>query len=373
MNLNLAKLHKGQFMTLKQALFLSLELAQKGQGRVEPNPCVGAVLFNEEKNKLVSWGHHESYGGPHAEVNCLKEIESAEGLTLVVTLEPCSHFGKTSPCADLVISKKVSKLIYIEKDPNPLVFGKGLERIKSAGIEVESAPEEFRLEHSNMNDKFIYSFINKHSFVHLKWAQSANKKLGYKNESIKVTSKESQLDAHFLRAQSQMVVVGLETILQDDPRLNVRLKSYEKDLMVGVLDPELKLVDKLSDKKIFKMRPKGKVFLITNQKIKKKGVISVPEISTGQIDLNELRKITFKDHGVQSIFVEGGAQTLKSFIEQDVFNRISIYESNKSFNGNHSISVFKDKKSMDLFVSKELKLVSEKSIESDTFKDYKRS
>ena len=363
-------LKKGQSITLDQALHLSLKLAQKGQGRVEPNPCVGSVLFDSKKNELISWGYHEFYGGAHAELNCLKDVEDASGLSLVVSLEPCSHYGKTPPCADLVIAKKLSKLIYIQKDPNPLVSGKGLDRISAAGIEVVEAPKQFKDLHQILNHKFLFSFKNKQSYVHLKWAQSKNAKLGRAGESTNITSPESQMDAHFLRAQNQMIVVGVETILQDDPKLNVRLKGYEKDLMVGVLDPDLKLIDELKNKNIFNIRPKGTVFLITHQNVDHPNVICIKKADNNQLDLKNLTERAYADYAVQSIFVEGGAKTLKSFIDQGAFNQISVYESDKNLEGDETLSVFDDKESMNLFLSSEVCLVEEREIGPDFFKSF---
>jgi diaminohydroxyphosphoribosylaminopyrimidine deaminase/5-amino-6-(5-phosphoribosylamino)uracil reductase len=371
-NQKLSELKKNQSINLNQACALSLDLAEQALGRVEPNPCVGAVLINEAENTLVSWGHHEFFGGPHAEVNCLKDIESAKGLTLVVSLEPCSHFGKTPPCADLVIEKKVSKLIYIESDPNPAVSGKGLERIKAAGIKVSQAPVEFQKRHGDLNEKFLYSFKNKHSYVHLKWAQSANAKLGYKDSRTQITSLESQLDSHFLRAQSQMILVGLETILQDDPKLNIRLTGYEKDLKVAVVDPDLVLAGKLETKAIQKIRSQSDIFLVSDKQNTHSNVIQVKKTAEGQLDLSELREKTFKDYGVQSIFVEGGAFTHKSFIDQGVFNRISVYESSKSLEHANSLSVFESKAKQDDFLSYKMRPVQERKIGDDLFKDFLR-
>ena len=356
-------LKKGQSITLEEALSLSLYLAKKGRGLVEPNPYVGAVLFNEKKKELISWGYHEYYGGPHAEVNCLKDIKEASKLTLVVSLEPCSHFGKTHPCANLVISKKVSKLVYIEKDPNPLVSGKkGLERIKESGIEVVSASKIYKKDHQILNDKFLYAFKNKRSYVHLKWAQSSNAKLSYKNESTPVTDPKTQLEAHYLRAQSQMVVVGINTILQDDPKLNVRLKGYEKNLMVGVLDPNLELLDKLKNKKISKIRPKGLVYLITNKNLKRDNIITIAKTPKGELDLKDLTQKTYSKLNIQSLFVEGGAYTLRAFIDQNVYNRVSIYESKKKLNEKNSIGVFNTKDLMDSFLNRNLNLIEERNM-----------
>ena len=373
LNSEKTNLKKGQSITLDEALHLSLTLAQKGQGRVEPNPCVGAVLFDPKKNELISWGYHEFYGGAHAELNCLKDIEDASGLSLVVSLEPCSHYGKTPPCADLVVAKKVSKLIYIQKDPNPLVSGKGLERISSVGVEVVEASKEFKDLHQILNDKFLFSFKNKRSYVHLKWAQSKNAKLGRVGESTSITSSESQMDAHYLRAQSQMIVVGVDTILQDDPKLNVRLKGYEKDLMVGVLDPDLKLINELQTKNIFNIRPKGTVFLITHQNVEHPNVICIKKINDSQLDLKNLCERVYADYAVQSIFVEGGAKTLKSFIDQDVFNQVSIYESDKNLEGEKSLSVFETRENQKNFIEEKLVLRDKKAIGKNTLKSYLKS
>jgi len=363
-------LKKGQKINLNEALEFCLELAELGLGLVEPNPCVGSVLFNEQKNELVSWGYHEAYGGPHAEVNCLKNVDDASGLTLVVSLEPCSHYGKTPPCADLVVEKKVSKLIYIEKDPNPLVSGKGLEKIKAAGIEVLQASDELRRKHQVLNDKFLYSFKNKKSYVHLKWAQSKNLKLGVKEKNIQITSPESQLDAHFLRAQSQMVIVGVDTVLKDDPKLDVRLKGFEKDLMVGVIDPDLKLLDKLDDYNIRKLREKNKVFLITDKLIEKGNILSIKKFDNGQLNLNDLRKKTYSDLKVQSLYVEGGANTLRSFIDQSVYNRVSIYESKEEIEEKECLKIFNSNLEMEKNLMSKIYLYRSKNINNDLFKDY---
>lgn len=370
MGISLDDLKKDQDITVVEALDLALRLSEKGRGRVEPNPCVGAVLFNEKTNKLVSWGYHEFYGGPHAEVNCFKDIGDASGLSMVVTLEPCSHFGKTPPCADLVVEKKISKLIYIEKDPNPQVSGKGLEKIRNAGIEVVQADDDYIKRHKIINDRFLYSFINKKSYVHLKWAQSSNGKLGIKNQNIQITSRESQDDAHFLRAQNQMIIVGVDTIIQDDPKLNVRIEGFEKDLMVAVIDPELKLIDQLRDKNISKVRNKGNIFLVTDKDTDNENVIKLPKLSSGFLDLNELSIIAYKEYGVQSLYVEGGARTLKSFIEQEVFNRVSIYESDFVIENSEAISIFDDLSDFQSLIKKKLSLVGSKSIGSDSFRDY---
>lgn len=324
----------GDKISLDQALKFSLELASKGLGFVEPNPCVGSVLIDEntdgELNALVSFGYHQKYGGPHAEVNCLKNIKTAKGLTLIVTLEPCFHQGKTPPCADLVIDKKPKKLIYITKDPNPLVAGKGLIKIKEAGIEVVAATGiEYALENKRLNHKFFYSFENKKSYIHLKWAESADGKTAVKEGSPWITGEKSREHSHFLRAQSQAVLIGRGTLEADDPSLNVRKKGYERLLKVIVFDPDLKTFENIESKNIFKIRSSSDIIFLC-QKIpeNKKGCsfLELKRNSSGEWDLNQLAEDLYKDFGFQAVFVEGGAYTISQFIKQDAYNRASIYK-----------------------------------------------
>jgi len=392
---NTFNLKAGQKITKDKALELCLDLAALGLGLAEPNPCVGAVLIKESTNKdigsvetgdeeceLVSWGYHQKYGSHHAEVNCLKDIKSAKGLTLIVSLEPCSHFGKTPPCADLVVEKAVSKLIYIKEDPNPLVSGKGLDKIKSAGIEVVKADEVYQLKHDRLNAKFLCAFNEKRSYVHLKWAESKDHKLSISGQRSTITGSEAQLDSHFLRAQSQMVVVGLNTVLLDDPKLDVRLKGYEKKLCVAVIDPELKLLEidpetkktKLETLNIQKLRGKAEVFLISPLTSDSLNVLAVPNLKDGkQIDLSLLVKKTYKDLKIQSLFVEGGANTLKSFIDQGIYDRVSVYKSNEVLSrreGERTVEVFKENGDREVFFKRTLELTAKETIGKDWLFDY---
>ncbi len=384
---NTFNLKAGQMITKDKALMLCLDLAALGLGLVEPNPCVGAVLIKEKPDsdecELVSWGYHKKYGFNHAEVNCLKDIKSAKGLTLIVSLEPCSHFGKTPPCADLVVEKAVSKVIYIKIDPNPLVSGKGLEKIKSAGIEVLKADDLYQQKHDQLNAKFLCVFNHKRSYVHLKWAESKDYKLSISGKRSTITGTEAQLDSHFLRAQSQMIVVGLDTVLMDDPKLDVRLKGYEKKQKIAVIDPELKLLQidpvtkktKLEGLNIQKLRNRTEVFLISSLKSESTQVIRVPKLKNNEseLDLSVLVKKTHEDLKIQSLFVEGGAKTLKSFIDQNIYDRITVYRSNKNLIKKENetiVEVFKENSEREIFFKSSLKLKNQKKIGDDQLFDY---
>ncbi len=362
----------GDHISLDQALDFSLEIASKGLGLVEPNPCVGSVLIDEKSNKLISFGHHQKYGGPHAEVNCLESVETAEGLTLIVSLEPCSHYGKTPPCADLVIQKKPKKLIYVTKDPNPLVAGKGLQKIKEAGIEVEQAGSKHYLKNRRINHKFFYSFENKKSYIHLKWAESADGKTAVKEGSPWITNEKSREHAHFLRAQSQAVLIGRGTLEKDDPSLNVRLKDYEKALSVIVFDPSLKSLSRIEAKKVSQVREKKNVIFLCEEipdDKKDYSFLKLHKNLEGDWNLNRLSRDLYSEFGFQSVFVEGGARTVSEFIKQRAHSRVSVYKSKKKLGslGEKEVKGFSDY----VYESETVCLYSEKiELEEDLLEDF---
>lgn len=315
-----------------------MSLAKKGQGRVEPNPCVGAVLFDEKAKKLVSWGYHKFFGGFHAEAHCLKDITSAKNLTMVVTLEPCSHIGKTPPCADLLLEKKLSKLIYVSKDPNPKVSGSGLKRLEENGVLVEKAPNEYDILNRRLNARFFYAFENKQTFIHLKWAQTLDGKMSYQNEKKWITSESSRHHSQYLRGQSQIVIVGKNTVISDDPSLNVRLKNTDSSVdvranKVAIIDPLLELENKLDDTNLVKVRDKKDILFIATKKSQKFETIILPKNSEADLDLSSFSEILFNSYNIQSAFVEGGAKTLEGFIKQQIFNQISVYVAPLFFGG----------------------------------------
>lgn len=320
----------GSKIIRSEALDFSLYIASLGQGLVEPNPCVGAVLFNEETGELKAFGHHEVYGKAHAEVNCLKDIDDTTGLTLIVTLEPCFHFGKTPPCADLVIKKKIKKLIYISLDPNPLVAGKGLEKIRDAGVEVEKAPKAYEEKNELLNHKFFYAMRNEKSYVHLKWAESRDGKTTVLKGDSWITGKESRDHVHYLRAQSQAVLIGRSTLDKDNPSLNVRKSGYEKTLKVIVFDPKLKSLKDIENKNIYKLRDSKDIIYLCEKKPTDTKGLSFLELKrkeeNNEWDLKQLAIDLYKKFKIQSVFVEGGSKTLNEFIKQKTYNRISKYQ-----------------------------------------------
>lgn len=197
-----------------------LELAQLGQYYVAPNPMVGATLVAPD-GKILAEGWHRIYGGPHAEVNCFAQAEklaiSSERLadcTLYVSLEPCSHYGKTPPCADLIISKGVKRVVVGMLDPNPKVAGRGIDKLQAAGIEVKVGVLE--KECRELNKRFICLHENKRPYVVLKWAQTEE---GYMDGVI--SNAETKQIVHKIRAENMAIMVGTRTVLNDNPKLTV--------------------------------------------------------------------------------------------------------------------------------------------------------
>lgn len=213
----------------------ALEICLRGEGFVEPNPMVGCVIVRNRK--IVGEGWHRKYGGPHAEVYALKQAGAkARDATAYVTLEPCCHFGKTPPCADALIAAGIRRVIAAVRDPNPKVAGKGFARLRRAGIRVEIGLLEG--EARQVLAPFITCQTEKRPYVILKWAQSIDGKIATRTGDSKwITCEESRRAGHALRARVDAVVVGIGTVLADDPELTARMVAPKRIATRVVLDP----------------------------------------------------------------------------------------------------------------------------------------
>ncbi|RKJ37870.1 bifunctional diaminohydroxyphosphoribosylaminopyrimidine deaminase/5-amino-6-(5-phosphoribosylamino)uracil reductase RibD, partial [Butyricicoccus sp. 1XD8-22] len=203
--------------TDKDYMQLALDLAASAKGRTNPNPVVGAVLVKD--GVIVGSGLHRKAGEPHAEVHAFNMAgEHAKGATLYVTLEPCSHFGKTPPCANLVVESKVARVVVATKDPNPAVAGRGIQLIRDAGIEVEVGLLED--EAIKLNERFIHNMITKRPFVISKFAMTLDGKIAtHTGHSKWITGEEARLHVHQLRNEVDSILVGIGTVLADNPTL----------------------------------------------------------------------------------------------------------------------------------------------------------
>ena len=304
----------------------ALELALLRKGLTHPNPTVGCVIVKD--GKIVGEGYHEKAGMPHAEVVALQKAgERAKGATLYVTLEPCSHHGRTPPCTDAIIRAGLKKVVIATLDPNPLVSGRGVARLREAGIEVVLGVLEE--EAKRINEDFFTYITQRRPYVTLKWAQSIDGTMGTKTGDSKwISSEESRAFAHRLRAEASAVLVGINTALRDDPELTVRAFEWERQPLRIVLDPQLRISEGL---KLVK-DGKAQTLVVTAKEDRDKidrlqelGVkVIIATSEDGRLNLGEvLRELYFLD--VMHLLVEGGAYTLTSFIKEGLFDRIWVF------------------------------------------------
>lgn len=297
--------------------------AKKGWPMALPNPLVGCVI--EHQGKIVARGYHQKFGAAHAEVNAIaalpESIQPAD-CTLYVTLEPCSHFGKTPPCASLIINKGFKKVVVAMMDPNPLVSGKGIAQLEAAGIAVECGVEEEAAR--EINPRFLTYHEKKRPFITLKWAQSADGfisrlPLPARREDNLITGKEAQVFTHQLRARSQAILVGKNTVLADNPSLTARLPGAENPLRI-VLDSELLLPEALN---VF--NDGGSTLIVNSNKTEKNGALEYLKIDRGEGFIARLLENLYT-RGIQSLLVEGGATVLSEFLTEAMWDEIYVYK-----------------------------------------------
>ena len=307
---------------------MALEQAALGVGYTNPNPMVGAVLVKD--GKVIAKGYHHRCGQGHAEVETFKAAGDADvtGATLYVTLEPCSHYGKTPPCADLIVSKHVGRVVVGALDPNPLVSGRGIKKIRDAGIEVETGvlAEESR----KLNEIFMKYIVAKEPFVLYKSAMSLDGKTAAPNgESQWISCEESRLEVHRLRNQYMGIMVGIGTVLSDDPMLNCRIPGG-KDPVRIIADSSLRLP---LDSRLAATAKDIPVIAACRQDadpakeaaLREKGVQVIRTGSAGgDVDLAELVH-TLGQQGIDSILLEGGPTLAFAAFEAGIVDKVQMY------------------------------------------------
>lgn len=303
-----------------------LELAAIGCGNVAPNPMVGCVITFE--NKVIGEGYHEFFGGPHAEVNAISMVTNKEILnqaTVYVSLEPCTHIGKTPPCSDLLISSKVKRVVVGCRDTNPIVGGKGIEKLKKAGIEViENVLED---ECRKLNKRFFTYHEKNRPYVVLKWSQTLDGYLDKVREKDQqginwISAETTKSLVHKWRSEEQSILVGRNTIVNDNPSLTVR-DYHGKNPIRIVIDSQLQISGDLN---IYSNEAPTIVFnRLKNEKKENVEWVKITETSTEKI-LEELYK-----RGISSVFVEGGSRTLQYFIIDNVWDEARVIVGNTKF------------------------------------------
>lgn len=337
-----------------------LDLAENGMRAAMPNPSVGAVLVHN--GRIIGEGHTSAYGGPHGEVNCINSVQPQDrhliaDATLYVSLEPCSHYGKTPPCCDLIIAQQIKKIVVGTTDPHEKVAGNGIKKLREAGKKVIVGVLEKECRESNR--RFFTFHEKKRPYIILKWAESAdgflsplsrvldNSITGIEDDLIAesldgistkkpvwITNKYSRQLVHKWRSEEAAILVGTQTVLDDNPSLDVRTWTGTNPVRV-VLDR----LSRISDS-----------YAVKNQKIKT--IVLTEQINFATLDTLLYETVPFNDdlpqtignvlyrHGLLSVIIEGGRKTLQSFINANLWDEARVFKGHTVFNGGTAAPVF---------------------------------
>jgi len=286
----------------------AIYLAQKALGNVSPNPLVGCVIV--KNNRIIGEGYHGRFGGPHAEIEALNKVKDKRelnGAEVYVTLEPCAHHGKTPPCAEKLSSLPISRVFIANLDPNPKVSGKGIEILKSSGIDISTGL--LGTDAGFMNRRFLTNFYEHRPYIILKWAQSADGFIAKKGgEKVWISNPISRQLVHKWRAEEDAIAVGANTVINDDPELNVRDWFGKSPVPVIITDKDLP----------------------DHFKLKNNSQLQVFKLSEGKDDRSSIASVLDKLHqsSIGSVIIEGGAQLLNSFIQENLWDEARVFHSN---------------------------------------------
>lgn len=296
-----------------------LELATRGAGYVSPNPMVGAVLVYHDR--IIGEGYHQQYGQAHAEVNCINSVKEEDRQlisksTLYVSLEPCAHFGKTPPCADFIIKHKIPKTVIGCRDPFKEVNGKGIEKLKAAGIDTELGILED--ECWQMNRRFFLYHTKHRPYIVLKWAQTADGMIATGNEKrLLISNAYSNRLVHKWRSEETAILVGTNTALLDNPELTARLWAGPSPVRL-ILDMNLRLPTSL---KIFNDATRTIIF--NSIKHQEQENLLYYQLGKGDTVVHQMMNALYLLN-IQSVLVEGGAKLLQSFIDERLWDEARV-------------------------------------------------
>ena len=322
---------------------LAIKLAWKGIGKVWPNPMVGCVIV--KNNKILGRGYHQKFGGPHAEINaladCKKNGNDPAGATMYVSLEPCCHFGKTPPCVNAIIAAGIKKVVAAVKDPTKKVAGKGFKALKKAGIAVITGVCEN--EAKKLKAPFFKLAQTGKPYVIVKWAQSRDDFLARSDGKRWITNAASRKDVHKLRKKAQAILVGINTVLEDNPHLTARPDTGRQPIRI-VLDSCLRIPLNCN---LIKTAKKTPVWIFTTVSkrdcraslamTRQKGVetIKVGKYKNGVNLKTVLAELGKRD--VQQLLVEGGKEVITSFLKQKLADEVVIYTSDEKLTKNGEV------------------------------------
>jgi diaminohydroxyphosphoribosylaminopyrimidine deaminase/5-amino-6-(5-phosphoribosylamino)uracil reductase len=327
---------------------MALRLAKRGISSVEPNPAVGAIII--KANQIIGRGWHRRFGGPHAEINALEDCQSLgvtpNGATMYVTLEPCSHHGKTGPCTQAIISAGIAKVFVAMTDPSEHANGRGIEELRRAGIEVHAGICEAQAK--LLNAPFVKFATAGKCWVTLKWAQSIDGKVAWADgidDRRWISNELSRRDVHKLRRRAQAILVGINTIIADDPLLTARPNKGKKAVRI-VLDSYLKIPP---DCQLIRTIDQCPVIVFTSQRsiqakphvaeeLSVKGVELLAYPDTGRSNLHFLLAV-LSNRGISQLLVEGGPSVLTSFLRENLADEIIVYIAPKILGSQSSVGI----------------------------------
>ena len=337
---------EGREMTDQEYMLRAIQLAKKGEGWTNPNPMVGAVIVKD--GRIIGEGYHKKCGELHAERNAIASLtESAEGATIYVTLEPCCHYGKTSPCTEAIIEQKIKKVVIGSRDPNPKVAGKGAQILRESGITV--VQDFMREECDRLNPVFFHYITTKTPYVVMKYAMTLDGKIATKTGASKwITGETARQEVQRMRHRYMGIMAGIGTVLADDPMLNVRVEGWKSPVRI-VCDSSLRIP---LDSQIVRSAKEYRTIVayagreeneeITEKITKKieqlhaKGVDTVccPD-EKGQIDLKKLMTY-LGNEGIDSILLEGGGTLNDSALRAGIVKEVHCFIAPKLFGGKNS-------------------------------------
>ncbi len=347
---------------LEKYMMRCIELAKKGLGRTYPNPLVGSVIVYNDN--IIGEGWHQQAGMPHAEVNAIQSVIDSSLLknsTIYVSLEPCNHYGKTPPCADLIIKKRIKNVVIGSTDPNPKVSGEGINKLKEAGCNVRVGI--LKNECDELNKRFFCYHIHKRPYIILKWAQSIDGFIAPKERNeqkpIWITNTYSKQLVHKWRSQEQSILVGTNTVLADDPSLTTRNWKGNSPVRI-ILDRKLRIPKESSV-----MDGIIKTIILTEKDQKDRDNIFYEPLDFSNLPGRKAGGIPFQicdilyRYKIQSLIVEGGTQTIQTFIDDNLWDEARVFSGKVNFNKGIKAPKFS------------CKITSEEKIKEDLLRIYK--
>ncbi|MDF2607470.1 MAG: 5-amino-6-(5-phosphoribosylamino)uracil reductase [Bacillales bacterium] len=319
---------------------IALQNAVAMKGQTYPNPLVGAVIVND--NRIVGIGAHMKAGEPHAEIHAINMAgENAKGGTIYVTLEPCSHHGKTGPCAEAIVKAGISKVIVATLDPNPIVSGRGMKILRDAGIEVTVGVCED--ESKKMNEVFNKYIIHRIPFVTVKSAATLDGKISaHTSDSKWITSDTARNDVHKLRNENSAILVGVNTVIKDNPELTTRIPNGRNPVRV-ILDSTLRIpfdskviTDNIAETLIFTSENYSSD---AKQKLENLGISVFVTSGNKKVNINDTLKI-LGERFLSSVLVEGGGEVNAAFFENKLVDKVVVYIAPKLIGGKTAPTFF---------------------------------